>query len=127
MQIKTTRQINARTFDGRVYAAGEGSVTEIDDDDAGMVGLAKSLIASGQAEHYGDAGTVDGDADADAEKLAALEAEKAAAELDALRTEAEAAGVKVDKRWGADRLTLEIAAAKAEANPAEPSDSEAAE
>lgn len=33
-------------------------------------------------------------------------------ELDALRAKAEAAGVKVDKRWGADRLYEEIAAAK---------------
>lgn len=31
-------------------------------------------------------------------------------ELDALRAQAEAAGVKVDKRWGADRLHEEIAA-----------------
>lgn len=35
-------------------------------------------------------------------------------DLDALRTEAEAAGVKVDKRWGVDRLYEEIE--KAEAN-----------
>jgi len=32
-------------------------------------------------------------------------------DLDALRAKAEAAGVKVDKRWGADRLYEEIAAA----------------
>lgn len=31
-------------------------------------------------------------------------------DLDALRTEAEKAGVKVDKRWGADKLRQEIAA-----------------
>ena len=30
---------------------------------------------------------------------------------DALRSQAERLGVKVDKRWGADRLTEEIAAA----------------
>lgn len=30
-------------------------------------------------------------------------------DLDALRAEAEAAGVKVDRRWGADRLHEEIA------------------
>lgn len=35
-------------------------------------------------------------------------------DLDALRAAAEAAGVKVDKRWGADKLRLEISAAKAE-------------
>jgi hypothetical protein len=33
------------------------------------------------------------------------------AELEALRVAAEAAGVKVDKRWGADRLREEIAKA----------------
>lgn len=32
--------------------------------------------------------------------------------LDALRAEAELAGVKVDKRWGPDKLRVEIAAAK---------------
>lgn len=113
MFIKTTRQVNARTLDGRVYAAGEGTVSEFDDDDSGMIGLAKSLIASGQAEHYGDAGTTEDapppppqepPADGDPE-----------AELAQLRAEAEAAGVKVDGRWGADRLREEIAAAKAEA------------
>lgn len=109
MQIKTKTHVNARTLDGRVYSAMEGTVTEIDDDDAGMVGLAKSLIASGQAEHYGDAGTteitepetpVEPPADDDPE-----------AELADLREQAEAAGVKVDGRWGADRLREEIAAA----------------
>lgn len=34
-------------------------------------------------------------------------------DLDALRTEAEELGIKVDKRWKAERLTAEIAAAKA--------------
>jgi hypothetical protein len=33
------------------------------------------------------------------------------ADLDALRSKAEAVGVKVDKRWGADRLYEEIASA----------------
>jgi hypothetical protein len=33
-------------------------------------------------------------------------------DLDALRAKAESAGVKVDKRWGPDRLYEEIAAAK---------------
>ena len=113
MKIKTTRQINARTLDGRVYAAGEGTVTEIDDDDADMVGLAQALIASGQAEHYGDAGTVDGndgetDPDPDVRALGDPPAED---DLDALRADAEAAGVKVDGRWGADRLREEIEAA----------------
>lgn len=36
---------------------------------------------------------------------------QAADELDELRAKAEKAGVKVDKRWGADKLRQEIAAA----------------
>jgi hypothetical protein len=35
-------------------------------------------------------------------------------DLEQLRAEAEALGVKVDKRWGADRLRAEIAAARAQ-------------
>lgn len=34
------------------------------------------------------------------------------ADLESLRAEAEKAGVKVDKRWGADKLRQEITAAK---------------
>jgi len=115
MYIKTLQQVNARTLDGRVYSAGEGAVTEIDDDDAGMVGLAKGLIASGQAEHYGDAGTVDGDSETGDEPTGDgedLEEKDPEVELEELRAEAEAAGVKVDGRWGADRLREEIAAAE---------------
>lgn len=63
MFIKTTSHVNARTLDGRVYAAGEGTVTHFDDHDEGMVGLAEALVASGQAELYDDTGTVEGDED----------------------------------------------------------------
>lgn len=59
LRIKTTGQINARTQDGRELTAEDGELVEIDADDAGMVGLAKSLIMCGQAVHYGDAGDVD--------------------------------------------------------------------
>jgi hypothetical protein len=45
------------------------------------------------------------------EKRNVAKPDPADAELDALRAAAEAAGVKVDKRWGADRLRDEIAAA----------------
>lgn len=41
------------------------------------------------------------------------EAEQDEPDLDTLRAEAEELGVKVDKRWKAERLTAEIAAAKA--------------
>ncbi len=108
MRIKTRGHVNGRTADGRVYSAGEGAVTEIDDNDEGMVALMRGLAAEGQVD--------------------IIEPEPEPPEdLDALRAEAEAAGLKIDKRWGADRLSLEIAAAKAEANPVEPSDSEATE
>lgn len=59
LRIKTTGEISTRTQDGREFVASEGSTVEIDGDDAAMVGLAKSLILSGQAVHYGDAGDVD--------------------------------------------------------------------
>lgn len=58
MRIKTTGEINAHTQDGRAVTADEGAVLELDDDDAALVGLARSLIMSGQAEHYGDVGAV---------------------------------------------------------------------
>lgn len=41
------------------------------------------------------------------------EAEEDEPDLDTLRAEAEELGVKVDKRWKAERLTEEIAKAKA--------------
>lgn len=59
MRIKTTGDVNTRTQDDREFTATAGSVVDIDNDDPVMVGLAKSLIMSGQAEHYGDAGAVD--------------------------------------------------------------------
>lgn len=119
MFIQTTRQVNARTFDGRVYAAGEGAITEIDDGDEGMVAMAKSLISSGQAVHYGDAGTVGDEPPAppvdspDNKTEGVVVPNDPEAELDQLRAQAEAAGVKVDGRLGADRLREEIQAAEA--------------
>lgn len=59
MRIKTTTQINTLTQDGRGVTADAGEVLDIDPDDAALVGFARSLIMSGQAEHYGDAGDVD--------------------------------------------------------------------
>lgn len=59
MRIKTTSQVNTHLQDGRAVTADEGDVMEISDDDAAMVGLARSLIMSGRAQHYGDAGAVD--------------------------------------------------------------------
>lgn len=62
MRIKTTSLVNTHLQDGREVAAAEGDVVEIPDEDAAMVGLARSLIMSGQAQHYGDAGGVDEEA-----------------------------------------------------------------
>jgi len=49
--------------------------------------------------------------DADVEKAIISEPVETRNDLEALQAEAKAAGVKVDKRWGADRLRDEIAAA----------------
>jgi hypothetical protein len=110
MFIKTTRHVNARTLDGRVYAAGEGTVTQFDDDDEGMVAMAEALVASGQAELYVDepAPVTEDEAAAEDEWIATIDA----TEIGQLRADAEAAGVKVDRRWGADRLREEISAAQ---------------
>jgi len=50
MRIRTKDQVNGRTSDGRVYSAGEGAVTDVDDDDEGMVALFKDFVARGVAE-----------------------------------------------------------------------------
>lgn len=63
MRIKTTSEINTHTQDGREIVSEEGSVLEIDDEDAALVGLARSLIMSGQATHYGDVGEVEEEVD----------------------------------------------------------------
>lgn len=94
MRIKVLGHVNARTLDGRVYSAMEGTVTEIDDNDEGMVALMRELAAGGQVD------VVDPEPEP-------------AEDLDALRAEAEAAGVRIDKRWGADRLREEIESARA--------------
>jgi len=91
MKVKTLNHVNGRTLDGRVFAAGEGSVTEVDGGDVGMVALFRSWAASGAVE--------------------ILEEEAPTVDLEELRAEAESVGVKVDKRWGTDRLREEIAAA----------------
>ena len=91
MHIKTLGHVNGRTADGRVYAAGEGAETVIDDDDEGMVTLIRGFVDSGLVELLDDPEPPD---------------------LDELRVEAEAAGVKVDKRWGPERLAAEIATAE---------------
>ena len=51
--------------------------------------------------------------DAFGDRLAVADDDQAVDEIDFLRSVAEAAGVKVDKRWRADRLREEIANANA--------------
>lgn len=47
MKITTRDHVNARTSDGRVYSAGQGAVTLVDDDDTGMVELMRDLERRG--------------------------------------------------------------------------------
>lgn len=50
MRIKTLDHVNGRTSDGRVYSAGAGTVTDVDDSDAGMVALMQDLAKAGVVE-----------------------------------------------------------------------------
>ncbi len=50
MRITTLDHVNGRTSDGRVYSAGAGAVTDVDDDDAGMVALMRDLAKAGLVE-----------------------------------------------------------------------------
>lgn len=50
MRIRTLDQVHGRTADGRVYSAGEGAVTDVDDDDNGMVDLMRQLAKAGLVE-----------------------------------------------------------------------------
>jgi hypothetical protein len=99
VNITVNRHVNGRTSDGRSFAAGEGTRTVVDDGDEPMVALMREWAATGDVQIT----------DEQAEKS---EPDEEAAELDQLRAEAEAAGVKVDGRWGVDRLREEIAAAQ---------------
>jgi hypothetical protein len=59
MRITTNDQVNARTADGRVYSAGAGAVTDVDDDDKGMVAMFRDLAATGLVDIAGDDEDVD--------------------------------------------------------------------
>jgi hypothetical protein len=81
-----------------------------------MATLMRCTTAHWQGNTFVDAGTIlpAGHGQAIPAFFEVYEIEEAPdpeAELDALRSKAEAAGVKIDKRWGADRLREEIAAA----------------
>jgi hypothetical protein len=126
MKIRTITQVNSRWLDGRTYAAGEGTVTVVDDRDRDAVAHMHHLVATGQVEILDDDPEPEPDPDPDPEPKQAEMVDKIAdpAEvkdaqivpedgLDALRRIAQNLGVKVDRRWGVDRLRQEIAAAQA--------------
>jgi nucleotide-binding universal stress UspA family protein len=77
-----------------------GSVVELDDTEGA------SLCAVGLAEPVAD-DTVETAVPSTED----VETRQVTDDLDALREQAEQAGVKVDKRWGADKLRAEISAA----------------
>jgi hypothetical protein len=129
MKIRTITQVNSRWTDGRTYAAGEGTVSVVDDGDRDAVAHMRYLAGVGQVdilpedpdpepelepepdeEEESDPETVDKIADPAEVKDARI---VSGDDLDALRRTAQNLGVKVDRRWGADRLRQEIAAAQA--------------
>jgi hypothetical protein len=126
MKIRTITQVNSRWLDGRTYAAGEGTVTVVDDGDRDAVAHMQHLAATGQVEILDADPEPEPEPDPDPDPKQAEMVDKIAdsAEvkdaqivpedgLDALRRIAQNLGVKVDRRWGVDRLRQEIAAAQA--------------
>jgi hypothetical protein len=101
------------------WAAGKCRPAEADAEATHVVEAPAPLITSEEAK----AAEAQVDADGDDEAAAALAAanvqaaeEQAEADrLAVLKTEADALGMKVDRRWGADRLAAEIAEHKAKA------------
>jgi outer membrane murein-binding lipoprotein Lpp len=82
----------------------------------------KAEVTAGQEQVAGDAEAKaeqeqvarEDDSEVTTTEAVELEAVGNPDELEQLRAEAEAIGVKVDKRWGADRLRSEIDAARTE-------------
>lgn len=115
MKFQTKNHVSGRTADGRVLSVMEGKASEVDDDDEGMVALVRGWAEAGAVELL-DVEEEGGDSETAASGSEAAASEQADAgngvddELVQLRTEAEVLGVKVDGRWGADRLREEIAA-----------------
>jgi hypothetical protein len=121
MRIRTITQVNSRWADGRTYAAGEGTVSVVDDADHDAVAHMRYLARVGQveilaedpepeeeSEEESDRETVDKIAEPVEVKDARI---VPGDDLDALRRIAQDLGVRVDRRWGADRLRQEIAVA----------------
>jgi hypothetical protein len=123
MRIRTITQVNSRWLDGRTYSAGEGTVSVVDDADVDAVGHMRYLAATGQVEILAE----DPEPEPEPEEESAPETVDKIAEpvevkdarvvpgddLDEMRQHAQRLGLKVDRRWGADRLRQEILAAHA--------------
>jgi hypothetical protein len=78
---------------------------EIDLPDQEAVKYCSNGLAVPVGDHRGDVETTTDD------RAAETRSDDDETDVDALRAQAKAAGVKVDKRWGADRLRDEIDAA----------------
>lgn len=112
MRLIATKEFR---YDTRMLAPGD--VFQANDRDARL------LVGIKKAKESREPGKIDPPPAAVVQKIAEIVGEPVTPEpavddLDALRADAEAAGVDVDKRWGAKRLNAEIAATKA----AEPND-----
>jgi hypothetical protein len=114
MEIDVVRQINSRWRDGRTLSAMEGRRITVDDADIDAVAHLKALIASGDAvEVKKEAEVVPEVANKTLDSSVPPPVHgdgEDVTELDSLRVQAEAVGVKVDRRWGPERLRDEIAA-----------------
>jgi hypothetical protein len=121
MRIRTITQVNSRWLDGRTYAAGEGTVSVVDDADHDAVAHMRYLATTGQVEILAE----DPEPEPEPEESVPETVDKIAEpvevkdarivpgdDLDALRRIAQDLGVRVDRRWGADRLRQEIAVAR---------------
>jgi hypothetical protein len=118
MKIRTITQVNSRWLDGRTYAAGEGTVTVVDDRDRDAVAHMQHLAATGQVEILDDEPEPEPERPEVVDKISDPSQVKDAQvvigdEMDELRAHAQRLGLRVDRRWGPDRLRQEIAAAQA--------------
>ena len=105
MKFTVLGQVSTRSRDGRVFSAMDGTESEVDDVDTDMCDAIRALPASLIEIHEEQAPA------APPAAPAVVGSADDVSELDSLRAQAEAMGIKVDRRWGADRLRDEIAAA----------------
>jgi hypothetical protein len=115
MRIRTITQVNSRWLDGRTYAAGEGTVSVVDDGDRDAVAHMRYLAGVGQVEILAEDPEPDPEQPEMVDKIADREVKDSrqpelADPLAGLRSQAQLLGIRVDRRWGADRLRDEISA-----------------